>query len=191
MTIAEWCPTLIKLIPKRAMKHRTLAQGLINRSWVEDITGALSVQVLVEYLQLWDLVDGLELQANTPDQHIWRLNSQGTYSSKSAYEALFFGSIKFAPWKCIWRSWAPLKCKIFIWLAVKNRCWTTDRLVKKGLPHPPTCPFVAKQTRVSSTSWPPVSLLMKYGLQLLTDLGSSLWPRSWTALGFLTGGAGP
>jgi hypothetical protein len=47
------------------MKHRTVAQGLTNHSWVEHIRGALSVQVLVENLQLWDLVYALELQANT------------------------------------------------------------------------------------------------------------------------------
>jgi hypothetical protein len=38
------------------------------------------------------------------------------------------------PWQRIWKSWAPGKCKIFLWLAVKNRCWTTDRLARKGLP---------------------------------------------------------
>ena len=44
------------------------------------------------------------------------------------------------PWKRIWKTWAPLRCKIFIWLAVKNRCWTADRLAKRGLPHPAVCP---------------------------------------------------
>jgi len=40
------------------------------------------------------------------------------------------------------KSWAPSKCKIFIWLAIQNRCWTADRLQKKrGLPHPAHCPL--------------------------------------------------
>ena len=39
------------------------------------------------------------------------------------------------------KSWAPSKCKIFIWLAIQNRCWTADRLQKRGLPHPAHCPL--------------------------------------------------
>ena len=37
--------------------------------------------------------------------------------------------------------WAPEKCKTFIWLAIRNRCWTADRLQKRGLPHPDHCPL--------------------------------------------------
>jgi hypothetical protein len=35
----------------------------------------------------------------------------------------------------------PAKCKMFLWLAIRNRCWTTDRLAKRGLPHPDKCPL--------------------------------------------------
>ncbi|WVZ85537.1 hypothetical protein U9M48_032454 [Paspalum notatum var. saurae] len=139
--VAEHCPSLIKLIPKRALKRRTVAEGLTDRKWVLDIRGALSVQVLVEYLQLWSLVDEVDLQPDTADRHIWRLSGHATYSSKSAYDAFFFGSISFGPWRRVWRTWAPLRCKFFVWLAIKNRVWTGDRLAKRGLPHPATCPL--------------------------------------------------
>ncbi|XP_071680109.1 uncharacterized protein [Lolium perenne] len=39
----------------------------------------------------------------------------------------------------VWKTWAPLKCRFFAWLAVQNRLWTADRLAKRGWPHPPTC----------------------------------------------------
>jgi len=65
----------------------------------------------------------------------------GSYSSKSAHRAYFFGSITFEPWRRLWKSWAPNKCKIFLWLAIRNRCWTADRLAKRGLPHPDKCPL--------------------------------------------------
>jgi hypothetical protein len=99
------------------------------------------VQMLVEYLQLWNLIDNLGLQQNNPYRHIWQLSKHGSYSSKSAYEAFFTGSIKFSHWKHIWTTWTPLKCKFFIWLAVKNRCWTVDMFAKRGLPHPVACPL--------------------------------------------------
>lgn len=134
------CPNLFKLISKRAVKQHTVAQALTERGWVADIKGALTVQVLTEYLQFWDLVEGLHLQQEVPDQHCWRFTRCGLYSCKS-YEAFFIGVIRFAPWKRIWKTWAPLRCKLFIWLAINNRCWTADRLAKRGLPHPAACPL--------------------------------------------------
>ncbi|WVZ93595.1 hypothetical protein U9M48_039563 [Paspalum notatum var. saurae] len=44
-------------------------------------------------------------------------------------------------WKRIWKRWAPLKCKYFLWLAKNNRCCTAERLAKRGLQHPMVCPF--------------------------------------------------
>ncbi|KQJ82385.1 hypothetical protein BRADI_5g08686v3 [Brachypodium distachyon] len=29
-----------------------------------------------------------------------------------------------------------MRCRFFTWLAVRNRCWTGDRLQRHGLPHP-------------------------------------------------------
>lgn len=94
-----------------------------------------SVQALNEYLQLWVLLEEINLQHRAQDHHNWRLSKSGVYSSKSAYGAFFIRSIKFATWKRIWKSWAPPPCKFFIWLAILNQCWTVDRLAKRGLPH--------------------------------------------------------
>ncbi|WVZ57988.1 hypothetical protein U9M48_008310, partial [Paspalum notatum var. saurae] len=115
------------LLAAHLKRQRTVAQALNNRRWVADIQGALT------------LVDDLSLQQSTSDQHTWKLTNSGLYTSKSAYNAFFLGSVKFAPWKRIWKSWAPLRCKFFLWLAVKNRCWTADRLLKHGLPHLSVC----------------------------------------------------
>jgi hypothetical protein len=56
-------------------------------------------------------------------------------------EHIFFSSITFEPWRWLWKSWAPDKCKIFLWLAIHNRCWIAYRLAKSGLPHPDKCPL--------------------------------------------------
>jgi hypothetical protein len=67
---------------------------------VSDIGGGgLSVQVFVEYMQILNLVDGVDLQPDNTDQHIWHLSSHGTYSSKSTYDAFFTGS-----WWRVWKT---------------------------------------------------------------------------------------
>jgi hypothetical protein len=45
------------------------------------------------------------------------------------------------PWRRIWKSWAPLRCKFFLWLAIKQRIWTADRLAKRDFPHQDACPL--------------------------------------------------
>jgi hypothetical protein len=75
------------------------------------------------------------------DQHVWRHEASGWFSSKSCYKVLFIGSIPFEPWKRLWKSWYPPECKTFLWLAMRNKCWTADTLAKRGLPHPEACPL--------------------------------------------------
>jgi hypothetical protein len=54
---------------------------------------------------------------------------------------VFMGAISFELWKRVWKSWAPPKCKFFVWLEIRNKCWIVDRLQRKGLPHPVVCPL--------------------------------------------------
>jgi hypothetical protein len=39
----------------------------------------------------------------------------------------------------LWKSWAPPKCIFFLWLAIRNKCWTSDILERRGLDHPKSC----------------------------------------------------
>ena len=43
------------------------------------------------------------------------------------------GSIKMSGHRLIWKTWAPLHVKIFLWLAMKRRHWTGDRRARHGL----------------------------------------------------------
>ena len=104
--------------------------ALDEEKWLEDIQGEISAQALMEYFELWDLLEGVVLQEGIPDRHIWRLSASGEYTAKSAYDALFEGALSFAPYERIWKSWAPPKCCFFMWLVAHNRCWTADRLAR-------------------------------------------------------------
>jgi hypothetical protein len=86
---------------------------------------------LFEYFQHWDMMHDI-LLSQEDNQHSWRLEGSGQFTSKSAYRAFFNGSTTFEPWLRIWKTWAPGKCKVFLWLAIHYRCWTADRLQKRG-----------------------------------------------------------
>ena len=43
------------------------------------------------------------------------------------------GGTRFHSFGAIWKCWAPLACKIFMWLAVQYRLWTSDRRTRYGL----------------------------------------------------------
>jgi hypothetical protein len=67
------------------------------------------------------------------DRTVWRCSPDGRYSAKSAYKMLHTGSIPFQGHSLIWKTWAPLMVKIFLWLAFKRRHWTNDRRTRHGL----------------------------------------------------------
>ena len=72
------------------------------------------MEVLLEYLQLWELLEGLELQPEVEDTHIWQFSTSGNFSTKSAYEAFCIGSIQFKSWERIWKSWGPWQMQILL-----------------------------------------------------------------------------
>jgi hypothetical protein len=137
--IAELFPRLFGAILKRFVNCRTLQEAIVSTKWISDIKGALSVGVLTDYFQLWDLISGFELQPEVEDKHIFSIAPNSAYSAKSAYEGLFLGSVTLGHYKRIWRSWALPKCCFFIWLVAQKRCWAADRLAKRGLNHPEKC----------------------------------------------------
>jgi hypothetical protein len=135
--VQEIAPLVAAMVPKRILNKRTMLEALTEEKWVEDIPGGeISMAALIQYLDLWDILNSVELDEDIPDKHICRFSSSGQYTTKSAYDTLFQGAIPFEPFERIWKSWAPPKCRFFMWLAAHNRCWTADRLARRGLPHP-------------------------------------------------------
>ena len=145
-SIADLAPHLMAAIPIRRRKKRTVQEALVNHAWVSDIQGGLPVGVLIDYLRLWDILSNFQLQPEMEDKHIWRFSANGQYSAKTAYEGFFLGATVFRPWEKIWKTWAPAKCSFFMWLVAHNKCWTADRLAKRGLPHPDRCPMCDQES---------------------------------------------
>jgi hypothetical protein len=139
--IEDIAPRLFAAVPRRKINRHSIYDALTDRKWVSDIQGALSVGVISEFLQLWDILLNVELQEGVNDNHFWRLAASRKYSAKEAYECFFLGSIDFEPFQRIWKTWAPLKCRFFLWLAAHNKCWTADPLARHGMTRSDKCPL--------------------------------------------------
>jgi hypothetical protein len=67
---------------KKLTSSRTVAQALINGQWIRDIKLPLTLVGMQQYLLLWDSLREVVLSLET-DQHVWRHESSGQFSSKS------------------------------------------------------------------------------------------------------------
>lgn len=109
-------PCLYRAVGPRIRKQRTVAQALNGDQWARDIRGALTVQVIMEYLQVWDLTRGIQLDGNARDVLRWKWTSDKIFSTSSAYQAFFIGQQAILGAKLLHKARAPQKCKFFIWL---------------------------------------------------------------------------
>jgi hypothetical protein len=91
--VADIAPRLLAAIPKRRVNKCTVRGALIEHKWVSNIRGALTVGVIVDYLQLWNDLQEVVLQPGVNDRHSWRFASNGQYSAKLAYEDFFVGQL--------------------------------------------------------------------------------------------------
>lgn len=91
-SIPSLAPSLVNLVPRSIKRTRTVVEGLCNDAWITNITGRLDMQVLTEYLGLWDRLQNICTVAGQQDTVCWRWEASSLYSSRSAYRSFFFGS---------------------------------------------------------------------------------------------------
>nr|AAL79728.1 hypothetical protein [Oryza sativa Japonica Group] len=99
-------PAVWAAVPARLRRRRTVAEALQDRRWIRDCTGALGLQAILEYLQLWSILRSSVRLSDHPDSFIWKWEASGVYSSRSAYRALFLGRVPFQS-EPIWKTFAP------------------------------------------------------------------------------------
>jgi hypothetical protein len=99
-----------------------VAGVLASMSWTADVTGTLTVQVLVQFVNLYQQLQEVQLSPLTADRLKLRWMANGSYSSRSAYAALLLGQATVLEAKELWKARAPNKCSFFVWLVLLNRC---------------------------------------------------------------------
>lgn len=103
---------------------------------------------------------------------IWRWSGDGTYSTKSTYAMMHSGSVKFHGHSLIWKTWAPLKAKIFLWLAFWSSGAALDR-------RPTGSPWTRRMTRVlplwpgTRDHWPSTLCLPLHARSMVLNLSGN------------------
>ncbi|KAG0545813.1 hypothetical protein BDA96_02G394400 [Sorghum bicolor] len=120
-------PDLFSAVGRRRRSH-SVREALLDRRWTRDITGATTAAVIADYLMLWDVLQGVQLQPGIDDRFIWRWSADGTYDAASAYRAFFHGTTGLAG-----------AIKFFFSLALQKRLWTAERRWRHGLQQHADC----------------------------------------------------
>ena len=80
------------------------------------------------------------LNEQAPDRRISRLEGKPLTTS-SAYGALWMDRPMDPMAPAIWNNYAPNKCRLFLWLAHKDRLYTNERRCRRGIATTDMCPF--------------------------------------------------
>lgn len=139
--VQELAPTVYEMVRPSIKAERTVSQAMTDLTWATDVGPELSAQALDEYLTLWDHLAHVRLNHEAMDSVTWAWEKSGEFSARSAYQAKFMGREIIPTADFTWKSRAPLRCHFFAWLALQNRCWTSDRLARRELDHQEACPF--------------------------------------------------
>jgi hypothetical protein len=138
--LKDLAPLLFALIPRRFSWSR-LVKDCLEEGSLDDIPTDLDALYIDELLAVANRVEGLAITAGVLDGFRLNWGSKDTYSVNSCYISMFHGSVAMAGALQVWKSLAPAKCRFFLWLALRDRCWTADRLERRRLLRPPACPF--------------------------------------------------
>jgi hypothetical protein len=145
LCVKDIAPTVWDAVAVRRRKKRTVQEALANDRWTTDIRGELPADGFHQYVLLSIAILNTERDPEQQDLFSWPCDPSGVFSAKSTYDRLCEGGIRFAAAYCIWKPWAPIKCKVFQWLAVRYRLWTTERRARHGLQDRPDACYLCLQ----------------------------------------------
>jgi hypothetical protein len=123
---------LVDAIPAHVRKQRTVALALASHAWTRDITSPLTIPILVQYLHLRQQLDDVALDHEVDDRIIQKWSSTGQYSTSSAYQLMFLNQSALLGAKETWKVRASNGYTFFFWLAIQDRCWTSESLSHHG-----------------------------------------------------------
>jgi hypothetical protein len=131
--ISEIAPLVVASVSLAKKKRRTVRETLQDHAWVGDVPTSIGAEGVGQCVRIWQAVNVINLDDAQEDVIAWPWSASGVYTASSTYRMLCVGSVKWEGVTYVWKSSAPLKCKIFAWLALQGKLWTSDRRVRHGL----------------------------------------------------------
>ncbi len=122
------------------LKHMFVNQWL-RRFAAKDNLGfgpSLNFEEQQELGPMRNLIAGFMLSVDL-DSISWRWSSNGRFSVSSAYNFLTFDGVDDSNIRHLWSLRIPLRIKLFLWLAGRNRLLTADLLARRGWQGPSIC----------------------------------------------------
>ncbi|PNT62575.1 hypothetical protein BRADI_4g05386v3 [Brachypodium distachyon] len=68
--ISELAPNLVRLVPRRTQKNRTVREALADRSWIRDIRGIIDPVALLQYFRIWERLRMVQLSDAADTLHL-------------------------------------------------------------------------------------------------------------------------
>jgi hypothetical protein len=95
-----------------------MAMTLDQNAWLQDIVGALTLPLSMQYEQVRERLVAFTLDPSSPDNTVWCWCSSSVYSASSAYNAMFHGQSQLLGARYLWKVKTPMEFKFFFWLAL-------------------------------------------------------------------------
>jgi len=118
-----------------ARKGRSVRQELQSNNWVNRLRNRINTAEQVEeFISLWLRIQTVQLQEGVNDSITWRWTANGSYTTRSAYRIQFKGAYSAFSSNLIWKADTENKCKVFMWILIKEKILTADNLQKRRWP---------------------------------------------------------
>ena len=128
---------------------------------------------MAEFILLWEEVQQLQFN-DSQDTIKWKWAADGSYTAKSAYNALLVGTHSTLRGDWIWKALAEGKHKFFTWLLVQHKILTADNLLIRNWPCEQKCAFCDQVDE----SAPHVCLNYNFAVEVWLKV------KEWTGLPF-------
>lgn len=94
--------------------------------------GNLHGAVLLEWEEVWSILQDIQLVDHGQDEVRWSLEKSAKFSTKCLYNCLTNGGVSDKVNDLLWKCKIPLKVKVFLWQAFHSKLETVVALVKRG-----------------------------------------------------------
>lgn len=135
-SLASIAPNLYQCCTR---KNKTVSEMFPSDTWVRCLRGFSSMEQILEFGLICATLQDAPQLSDGDDTISWTLTKNGCYSASSAYRIQFAASHPTFKPKCIWKSIAEPKARVFSWELANKKILTADNLQKRGWPHSAQC----------------------------------------------------